>query len=155
MVKAASIMKSILMKISQLTTAVESAFVKIGFNKSIAWGFFPACVTGGCIETIVYQPAFRKENVTGSCAGNCTGKENPCHGRIRGVLEKKFTLGKTVAVRYKVVWCGVSDVKDFLRSENIFARSTYRLSSGVLNLSPQFLVPYCSPVAYADKNNTL
>jgi hypothetical protein len=63
--KAASIMKSILMKISQLTTAVGSACAKIGFNESIAWGFFSAWVTGGCRQTIMYQIAFRKENVTG------------------------------------------------------------------------------------------
>jgi len=63
-------------------------------------------------ETIVYQPAFRKENVTGRCSGNCTGKENPCYGITRGVWTEYFTLGKMMAVRYKVVLSGVAEVRD-------------------------------------------
>jgi len=105
-------MKSILTKISQLKNAVESAFTKIGLNTSIPWGFFPACVTGGCIETIVHQPAFRKENVTVRCAGNRTGKDHPCPGGTRGALEEHFTLGKRMEVRYKVVLYGVAGVTD-------------------------------------------
>ena len=53
-------------------------------------------------------------------------------------MDEKFTLGKTGKVRYKVVLCGVRDVRDALCDKKI---SLPDQRSGVLNLSqqPRFL----------------